>query len=394
LISQWWQNVESSDFMMVAEEQIAQWLRRLVQIPSVTPEQAGPRAGAAGEKRLGDQVAEWFAQLGGEVHRHDVLPDRSNVYGIWRGRGERWAAVDVHMDTVGVEQMRDEPFDGRIEQGRVYGRGAVDTKASLAVALALLEAMQRSGQSPAFNLLIAATVDEEVGATGAPAFAQWLRARDLVLDQLVVAEPTQCTPVHGHKGVVRLIFEITGKAAHSSQPHLGKNAVVSGAHLVLAFEEENHRLRTEAPPSPLGSPFLTPTVIHGGVGINVVPDACQVSIDRRVVTGEVAADVVDDLVELAHMVSPLPLDVQTQKALDAFFQPPDTEWVQQLAAWSGQAPIVAPYGTNAWAYGDVARECVVIGPGSIDQAHGAVEWVEIAQLAQMAAIYQRWWDIG
>lgn len=376
---------------MVTEEQLAQWLSRLVQIPSVTPDQAGPRAGATGEKQLGDQVAAWFEELGGEVHHHQVLPGRSNVYGIWRGRSERWAALDVHMDTVGVEQMTDDPFDGRIESGRVYGRGAVDTKASLAVALAVLESMRRAGEEPACNLLLAATVDEEVGATGAPAFAEWLRTRELTLDQLMVAEPTECTPVHGHKGVVRLIFDIAGKAAHSSQPHLGENALVSGAHLVLAFEEENHRLRTETANSPLGRAFLTPTVIHGGVGINVVPDACQLSVDRRVVVGEVAAEVVDELVQLAQMVSPLPLTVQTQKALDAFFQPPDTAWVQRLAAWSGNAPEVAPYGTNAWAYGDVARECIVMGPGSIDQAHGAQEWVEIDQLAQMARIYEQWW---
>jgi acetylornithine deacetylase/succinyl-diaminopimelate desuccinylase-like protein len=379
---------------MISGMLLANWLSRLVQIPSVTPDQTSVRAGETGESRLGAQVADWFAQFGGEVHRHQVLPGRDNIYGIWRGRTDRWAALDVHMDTVGVAQMPGDPFDGRIENGRVYGRGAVDTKASLAVALALLEAMHDRGQQPAYNLLIAATVDEEVGATGAPAFADWIQQQGIVVDQFAVAEPTNCTPVHGHKGVVRLIFDIAGTAAHSSQPQLGQNAVVAGAHLVLAFEEENLRLQTEPPPTPLGRAFLTPTIIHGGVGINTVPDACQVAIDRRVVSGEAANAVVDGLIDLAHMVCPLPLTVQTQKALDPFFQPPDTEWVQQLAEWSGNAPMVVPYGTNAFAYPAIANECVVFGPGSIDQAHSAEEWVEISQLQKVADMYARWWDIG
>src|SRR5262245_46510682 len=135
--------------MIIADERLTFWLSQLVRIPSVTPEQAGPRAGSPGEARLAEALAGWFADLGGEVHVEEVLPGRPNVYGIWRGRSERWAALDVHMDTVGVEQMSDDPFGGEVRDGRVYGRGAVDTKASLAVALALLEQLHRSSAAPA-----------------------------------------------------------------------------------------------------------------------------------------------------------------------------------------------------------------------------------------------------
>src|SRR5215212_7291599 len=152
--------------MLISDEQLIIWLARLVQIPSVTPEQAGPRAGTPGEARLAEAVADWFRELGGDVYVEDVLPGRPNVYGIWRGTSERWAALDVHMDTVGVEQMSGDPFGGELRAGRVYGRGAVDTKASLAVALALLEQLHRSGGQPASNLLLTATVDEEDLARG------------------------------------------------------------------------------------------------------------------------------------------------------------------------------------------------------------------------------------
>ncbi len=378
---------------MQNSDQIAVWLRRLVQVPSVSPEQAGPRTGAPGEARLAAEVADWFRQLGGEVDLVDVLPGRPNVYGRWRGRSDRWLAVDVHLDTVSVEQMTSEPFSGEHRDGRVYGRGAVDTKASLAVILALLEVMAQSGQQPAANLLIAATVDEEVGATGAPAAAEWLRQRQLPIDQMIVAEPTLCTPIHGHKGVARMEFHVQGKAAHSSQPHAGQNAVVAAARVVLALQAEHERLQALSP-SALGNPALTVTILRGGTGINVVPDACQISVDRRVVENEKAADVIAALNKLAQDACPLPLTMQVQKSIDAFYQPADSAWIRQLVEWSGNAPQVAPYGTNAWAYTDVAQSCVVFGPGSIDQAHGAEEWVAVDELAKVAEIYARWWGIA
>ncbi|MEP7190842.1 MAG: M20/M25/M40 family metallo-hydrolase [Roseiflexaceae bacterium] len=379
--------------MIITDEQLTAWLKRLVNIPSVTPEQAGPRAGAPGEARLAEAVAGWFRELGGDVYVEDVVPGRPNVYGIWRGTSARWAALDVHMDTVGVEQMLGDPFGGELRDGRVYGRGAVDTKASLAVALALLEALHRSGDTPVTNLLIAATADEETQARGAPAFAAWVRRRAIALDQLMVAEATRCRPVHGHKGVVRLAFDITGAPAHSSQPQLGKNAITAAAQLVLAFDAEHRRLAAAPPASALGAPTLTVTLIGGGRGLNVVPDACSLSLDRRVVAGENADAVVAALNDLAQRACPLPVTMRPLVAVDAFLQAADTPWLQQLAEWSGQPPTIAPYGTNAYAYDGLARECVVLGPGSIDQAHGVEEWVEVAELDKLAAIYARWWGI-
>jgi acetylornithine deacetylase/succinyl-diaminopimelate desuccinylase-like protein len=380
--------------VIVSDELLTTWLTRLVRIPSVTPEQAGPRAGEPGEARLAAALAGWFRDLGGEVHIAEVLPGRPNVYGIWRGRSERWAALDVHMDTVGVEQMAGDPFGGELRDGRVYGRGAVDTKASLAVALALLEAMRGSGIAPEPNLLIAATADEEDQALGAPAFAAWVRGRAIVLDQLMVAEPTRCCPVYGHKGVVRLAFDVAGRPAHSSQPQLGQNAITAAAHLALALAAEHERLSAELPSSALGPGTLTVTLIGGGRGLNVVPDACSLSIDRRVVAGEQPEAIIARLADLARRACPLPVTVRPILAVDAFLQAADTPWLRQLAEWSGQQPAIAPYGTNAWAYGGLARETVVLGPGSIDQAHGVEEWVEVAELSRLASIYGRWWGVS
>ena len=378
---------------MFIGEASARWLSRLVQIPSVTPVQAGPSAGVPGEARIASQIAKWFAELGGEVYVHEVKPDRPNIYGIWHGRTQRWAGLDVHTDTVGVEQMTSNPFSGEIRDGRLWGRGAVDTKASLSVVLALLEVLKQRNQQPEATLLIGATVDEEFGASGAPAFAEWIRQQGISVDHFAVAEPTMCVPIYGHKGVARFELTVEGKAAHSSQPDQGRNAIVATAHIVSAYQQEHERLQSDGPDGVLGRPALTVSMIQGGTGINVVPDLCQISVDRRVVDGESATSIIEELHGLAIGVCPYPVAIKRLRELDAFLQPPDSPWIANLARWSGQRPHIAPYGTNAWAYADLPGECAVIGPGSIDQAHGSEEWVAISELEKLGSIYAKWWGI-
>ncbi|HXF61107.1 MAG TPA: M20/M25/M40 family metallo-hydrolase [Caldilineaceae bacterium] len=371
----------------------AAWLSRLVQIPSVTPAQAGARSGIPGEQEIARQVAAWFHSLGGQVEQEEVLSDRPNIYGLWPGQTGAWVAVDVHLDTVGVEGMSGDPFSGEIRDGRVWGRGAADTKASLGVILALLEHIQESGQTPIPSLLIGATVDEETGSTGAPAFAAWQRRQPFQVMQIVVAEPTECIPVYGHRGAARFELTFHGVSAHTSQPERGKNAINAAARTIVAYMEEEARLQT-LPPAAVGRPTLTVSIIHGGSGLNVVPDRCTVQVDRRVVDGEHAAAVTDALYEMAQQAGGLPVELRRLREMNAFLQSPDSPWIRQLAEWSERAPQVAPYGTNAWAYADLPAECVVIGPGSIAQAHSAEEWVEIAQLEKLAMIYARWWGIA
>jgi acetylornithine deacetylase/succinyl-diaminopimelate desuccinylase-like protein len=363
-----------------------------VQIPSVTPTQAGPHAGEAGEARIAHALAQWFRRLGGDVVVDEVLPGRPNVYALWPGASDAWFAVDVHVDTVGVESMTDDPFSGAIHDGRLWGRGAVDTKASLGVILALLEKLQATGQTPRANLLIGATVDEEFGATGAPAFARWITEQELAVAQLVVAEPTHCVPVIGHRGVARFELTFVGQAAHSSQPNQGRNAIVAAARTVVAYAAEHERLQT-LPAAHVGHATLTSTLINGGTGNNVVPDRCTLFVDRRVVDGEEPRQIIDDLYGLALTQSELPVALARQLEIHAFYQPSDSTWVGQLEAWSGSAVQLAPYGTNAWAYRNLNCETVVIGPGSIDQAHGAREWVTLAELERIGAIYAKWWGI-
>lgn len=377
--------------MIADTERIIYWLSKLVQIPSVSSIQAGSKAGQPGEQALAEFLAETFRALGAdEVELEELLPGRPNVYAIWRGTSDRWAALDVHTDTVSVEQMTDPPFDGRLQANKIWGRGAVDTKASLALVIATLEAMQQAGLKPVPNLVVVGTINEESGGDGARGFAQWVRRRGLALDELMVAEPTLCAPIYGHKGVMALQLEVQGVPAHTSQPHLGKNAICAAAHLIVALEAEHERLQTLDWPTPLGAPTLTVALINGGIGGNIVPDKCTLSLGRRMVPFEDPQAEADKLLVLAEAACPLPFVVKRRIGIEAFYQSPDLLWVQQLAAWSGETPTVAPYGTNALAYGGLAKQTIIFGPGSIDQAHGVVEWIEVAELEKAARVYANW----
>jgi acetylornithine deacetylase/succinyl-diaminopimelate desuccinylase-like protein len=379
---------------MVETQRIVDGLAQLVQVPSVGPENAGPRAGQPGEARIAALLAERFKQAGAEVTTETVQPGRPNVYGVWRNSTSRWAVLDVHTDTVGVETMQGDPFDGRSENGRVYGRGSVDTKASLAVALAVIEAARGAGRTLNTNLVIGATVGEETGAGGAEACGQWLRAQGIAPDQLMVAEPTMCAPIHGHKGGAGIEFEVHGVAAHSSQPELGQNAITAAAHLIIALDQENERLNRLPAAGDMGHPKMSVTIAHGGQARNVIPDQCRITVSRRLIVGERSDDIVAELLAFAREHCPLPVTMHYTGGMDAFHQSPDTPWLRQIAEWSGMAPTTAPYGTNMFGYAGLATEAVVFGPGSIERAHRDVEWVDVSELEKCAAVYERWWGLA
>ena len=174
---------------------------------------------------------------------------------------------------------------------------------------------------------------------------------------------------------------------------MGRNAIVAAARTIVAFADEHQRLQA-LPPANVGRGTLTSTIVHGGTGNNVVPDRCTLFVDRRVVDGEEPAQVIDRLYDIAQRHTDLPIELSRQLEVSAFYQPSNSEWVTQLAEWSGNPAQLAPYGTNAWAYRNLPCETVVIGPGSIDQAHGEREWVEISELEKIGQIYAKWWGIN
>ena len=389
--------------MDVAPGRLADCVAELVRIPSVNPRHRGPvadDAGPIGEAAIARHLADRFGALGADdVTLDDADDGRPNVYARFGGRTDRLVVLDVHTDTVTVEHMTDPPFDGRIEHGHVWGRGALDTKASLGVILALLEQWRAEARMPEPTLLVVGSVCEEAGGLlGAGRFRDWIGEHDLYIDQLLVAEPTELAPIHGHKGGAVVEVTVHGTAAHSALPDLGANAIEAMAHVIAAYEAEHRRLQTIEPTTELGTSTLSVTEIAGGTGGNVIPAECRITVGQRLVPGQVAHECHERLIEIAETASPLPVTCRSllppntdgTYGSEAFYQAPDGELVQTLADTAGTTPTVAPFGTNALRYGGLARELCVFGPGRIDDAHQATERVAIADLARLAACYEAW----
>ena len=376
-----------TDAMLLAER-----VGELVRIPSVNPLQSGD-AGITGERRLAEHLANRAEALGAEVTLDVVEDDRPNLYARFAGDTDQVLVIDVHLDTVAVEHMTVDPFDGRIAEGRVYGRGAVDTKATFALVLSVLEELRAVGRRPTPTVYVVGTIAEELGGlTGARRFAQWVSERNLRIDRLVVGEPTLCAPVHGHKGAVGVEFTVHGHAAHSGYPELGRNAIGAAARIVAAMDAEHERLTAQSPTTPVGCGTLSVTEIRGGLARNIVPDRCDVFVGRRLVPGEDPHEVFEQMTAMAAGVV-APCTVHTRiadgLAFPAFYTPADDPLIERITALSGESPATAGYGTNCMAYGSLAASTVVFGPGSIDQAHQAVEWVDIAELVRAADIYRQ-----
>lgn len=389
--------------MDVSTDELAASVAELVRIPSVNPLQGGRRAeeaGPVGERAIAEHLARRFEDLGAsEVVLDEVVDGRPNVYGFFPGRTDRLVVLDVHTDTVAVEHMTDPPFDGRIEDGHVWGRGALDTKASLGVITALLAAWRAAGARPEPTLLVVGSISEEAGGLlGATRFRPWATDRGLRIDEMIVAEPTRLAPIHGHKGAAAIRVTVHGVAAHSALPHLGANAILAVAPVIAAYAAEHDRLQTLPATTELGTSTLSVTMIEGGTGTNVIPASCSLTVGQRVVPDQRAHEAYERLVEIARTSCPLPVTCESllppqpdgTVGSEAFYLPAATPLVQSLAEWAGTSPTVAPFGTNALRYSGFAEQLAVFGPGSIDDAHLATERVAITDLVTTADVYTRW----
>ena len=213
----------------------------------------------------------------------------------------------------------------------------------------------------------------------------------------IVAEPTELRAVIASKGVVRWRIAVRGKAAHSSKPHLGINAITHMAHVILAFEEDHRRL-AEKPHALLGPATCNVGVIRGGAQVNFVPDSCVIEIDRRLLPGETAGAVLENyqqmLAELrtTHpsldgvMEPPMLVDEALETAPDS---PPASLAARLLAEMGLDATLSGvPFGSDASKLSRAGIPSLIFGPGSIDRAHAAVEYVELDQVLRAVEFYR------
>ena len=361
-------------------------LSDLVRINSINPAYDNGRS----ERDVADYAARFFAACGVETWEQEVFPGRPNLIARLPGRTSRRIVLEAHMDTASINGMTIPPFEPEIRDGLMYGRGSCDTKAGLAGMMDAVASLQESRVTPECEVWLCAAADEEYSFRGVMKLCENIEAA-----AAIVAEPTELRAVIATKGVLRWKIHTRGRAAHSSKPQLGVNAIEQMAHVVHALREDARGLNACVHPL-LGAGTLNIGVIRGGVQVNFVPDHCEIEIDRRLLPGE---SVEACLTHYDRLLTSLPdVDAWVERPpmlADEALETPAESAVARVASAvlesMGLKGAVAgvPYGSDASKLARAGVAAIVFGPGSIDQAHAAVEWVECAQVEKAAEFYRR-----
>jgi acetylornithine deacetylase len=354
---------------------LAELVSELVAIDSVNPDLI---AGAAGEGEIARFVAAWLERAGLEVELEEVAPGRFNAVGIARGRGGgRSLMLNAHMDTVGVGGM-ERPHEPYVEDGRLYGRGAYDMKASLAASMLVgAEAVKRGLRG---DVLVTAVCDEEVASIGTARVAERYRA-----DAAIVTEPTEERLALAHKGFVGWEIEVAGRAAHGSRPDLGIDAIARMGHVLVRLEELDGRLRAHPTQHPLlGSGSLHGSVIEGGQEFSSYPERCLLKGERRTVPGETRAQVEG---ELQALLANLDGETRVVVAREPFQADPKEAITGLVFRHAGEPEIVGvPFWADSALLAGVGVPTVLFGPAG-EGAHAVVEWVDLDSVQRCADVY-------
>lgn len=358
------------------------YLKDMIAVPSVTGR----------EGLLKSWLADAFREMGLDVSLQHVDGSRYNVVGKL-GDGPVRLMLCTHMDVIPAldeELWHSPPFEADAREGRIYGRGATDAKGSLAAAM---EAMGRAAakKTAGGSVALAAVVEEETGRSlGAKRLMEEYRP-----EMGLILEPTGLRLAIAHKGAIRPAITVYGRAAHSSSPESGINAVSIAGEVIRGLEEYRGEVRKTADPL-LGHSSLEVTMIRGGERINVIPEKCVVYVDRRLTSGETVKGALDGLaravegigartgarldIELLCSYPPSaigegePVAALVQGALDGLGLP--------------AAPVGFPAGCDMWTFRKNGVPTAILGPGSIAQAHGIDEFIDREQLNRAVLVYE------
>jgi acetylornithine deacetylase len=374
----------------IDEAWLARVLQEMVSIRSENPFDDPPTPGYR-EQEMAEYLAGQLADLKVRAEWREVRPGRPNLFGYLPGKeGHFTLALAGHTDTARTTGYPD-AYNVRLEDGKIYGRGACDMKAALAAYLAVAKVLQESGITLRGNLLLCFNVDEEYQMLGSKAIGrEGPRA-----DQGIIGEPTDLAICPANKGRVSTKIITRGVAAHSSVPEKGVNAIVRMARVIQAFEGYNDELLARTPHPLCGHGRFNPGVIRGGVQVNMVPDYCELEVDRRTLPGESVEQVYAELHERIARAAASDPDFRYEITEPTWLIAPNDISVEEPVVKALRAAHVAVFGRDPGVQAFVAGSdapymgfpTVVCGPGSIEQAHTTNEFVRLDQVVDAARIY-------
>lgn len=313
------------------------------------------------------------------------------------GTGERSLMFNAHTDTVALGDLNNwdtDPLEPVERDGRIYGRGACDDKGSLAAMLVAFEALlgDTTWQSRG-KLILTAVGGEERGGVG----THLLVERGITADAAVIGECTDLQPVIAHKGALRLEVITQGVLAHASEPEQGVNAIDAMAPLIMRLKRLSKEIEKRVDPL-CSHATLSVTTIKGGVALNVIPDECVVSIDRRLIpceTEQAAWQEIKEALSDEAARQGIKFRLNRVRCLLPAKVDENEEIVRVCVAALGDRVGAEPRPTGfkascdmTFLVNDAHIPTVVMGPGPLDVAHKANEWVDVNQLETAALVYE------
>ena len=373
------------------------WTKRLVEIDTTSHR---PNLGLI--EILRDEFARHRV---GAVLTHDRREGWANLFATVPARdGSTTGGIVLsgHTDVVPVigQDWHSDPFRPEVRDGRLYGRGTCDMKGFIGSAIALLPEIVAQELSQPIHF--AFSYDEEIGCAGAPSLIAELRERGLRPAGCIVGEPTSMRTIIAHKGINAYECHVHGHAAHSSLTPRGLNAIEYAARLICHIRDIADQFRVAGPFDELFDvPFTTAQTsqIEGGIAINTVPASCRFSFEFRNLPGtdptsiirriqEHARDVLLPRMRAEHPAAAISFtQLASAPGLDTAEEAAITQLVRALTADTEKRKVA--YATEAGLFARAGIPTIVCGPGSIDDAHRANEYVPLEQLADCERFLQR-----
>lgn len=360
-------------------------LQQLVRIPSVNPDNA-PGTERTGEKNLALFLKSWLEEIGAAVDLEDIRPGRPNLIARFAPRdGRPRILLAPHLDTVGVAGMTVDPFAAEVRDSRLWGRGASDTKGPMAAMLWGLMENAAALQDAPVAVDFAAFMGEESGQWGSKDFARKYAAEYRFA---IVGEPTSLDIVHTTKGSLWATLRATGKAAHSSQPERGENAILKLARALDTLDRELSAALAGYTHPVLGRSTLNIGLIRGGSRPNIVPDLAEAEIDIRITPALRDAGGALPLLQASIARLALPLEIADPHENPPMEIPAGHPWIGKIrAVRPASLPVGAPWFSDAAHLSAAGLPSICLGPGSIDQAHTCDEFIATAALEEGSAFF-------
>jgi acetylornithine deacetylase len=369
-------------------DQVTRYLSEMVSIDSVNP---GLVPDGAGEGEMAAWLVDTCQSLGLKTRTQETAPGRPNVIARWPGRGSGHSLLLTgHTDVVGVEGMEGEPFVPRIEDGRLYGRGAMDMKGGLAAILGAVAALRGGDFQPEGDLLLGFVTDEEYLSNGTESLVKEVQA-----DAAILTEPSNLQIDIAHKGFAWMTITTQGRAAHGSRYEEGTDAIAHMGRVISAMETMEHETLPQRSHPLLGRPSVHASMVDGGLGWSTYPDRCELKIEHRLLPGESAEALLSAWEKtLAGLAA---ADPQFAGKVELGFTRPGYEIQQDapivatlhaaLEEVTGDEPVYS--GMTGWLdsaiLGAAGIPTVIFGPGG-EGLHSAVEYVHLDQVHRCALV--------